>query len=132
MNVFDCHVNRSPMRGRITNIAYRQGSFLNAGTGQGNANRTNAMASSSETKHGEIGVVQIAGLVARRILCFVNENEPLDGGRAYRPDPFRFAPRRLPARGQRARVSVGQRAIAGETVIAEFGSLKGPIVSRRS
>ncbi|MEF0939322.1 phosphatidylserine decarboxylase [Rhizobium sp. BR 362] len=131
MNVFDCHVNRSPMRGRITNIAYRQGSFLNAELDKASEqNERNGLV--VETKHGEIGVVQIAGLVARRILCFVNENEPIDAGE--RIGLIRFGSRLdvfLPAEAA-ARVAVGQRAIAGETVIAEFGSLKGPIVSRRS
>jgi phosphatidylserine decarboxylase len=131
MNVFDCHVNRSPMRGRITNIAYRQGSFLNAELDKASEqNERNGLV--IETKHGEIGVVQIAGLVARRILCFVNENEPIDAGE--RIGLIRFGSRLdvfLPAEAA-ARVAVGQRAIAGETVIAEFGSLKGPIVSHRS
>ncbi|QND50034.1 phosphatidylserine decarboxylase [Rhizobium lusitanum] len=131
MNVFDCHVNRSPMRGRITNIAYRQGSFLNAELDKASEqNERNGL--TIETKHGEIGVVQIAGLVARRILCFVNVNEPLDAGE--RIGLIRFGSRLdvfLPA-GAEPRVAVGQRAIAGETVIAEFGSPKGPTVSRRS
>jgi phosphatidylserine decarboxylase len=131
MNVFDCHVNRSPMRGRITNIAYRQGSFLNAELDKASEqNERNGLV--IETKHGEIGVVQIAGLVARRILCFVNPNEPLDAGE--RIGLIRFGSRLdvfLPE-GASPRVAVGQRAIAGETVIAEFGSPKGPTVSRRS
>ncbi|MGY5806328.1 phosphatidylserine decarboxylase [Rhizobium sp. LEGMi198b] len=131
MNVFDCHVNRSPMRGRITTVAYRQGSFLNAELDKASEqNERNGLV--VETKHGEIGVVQIAGLVARRILCFVNENEPVDAGE--RIGLIRFGSRLdvfLPAEAA-ARVAVGQRAIAGETVIAEFGSLKGPILSRRS
>ena len=85
-----------------------------------------------ETKHGEIGVVQIAGLVARRILCFVHPNEPLDAGE--RIGLIRFGSRLdvfLPE-GASPRVAVGQRAIAGETVIAEFGSAKGATISRRS
>jgi len=76
--------------------------------------------------------VQIAGLVARRILCFVNPNEPLDAGE--RIGLIRFGSRLdifLPE-GASARVAVGQRAIAGETVIAEFGSTKGATLSRRS
>ncbi len=131
MNVFDCHVNRSPMRGRITNIAYRQGSFLNAELDKASEqNERNGLV--IETKHGEIGVVQIAGLVARRILCFVHPNEPLDAGE--RIGLIRFGSRLdifLPE-GASPRVAVGQRAIAGETVIAEFGSAKGATLSRRS
>ncbi|TCL70201.1 phosphatidylserine decarboxylase [Rhizobium sp. BK251] len=131
MNVFDCHVNRSPIRGRIRTIAYREGSFLNAELDKASEqNERNGLV--VETGHGEIGVVQIAGLVARRILCFVRENEPIDAGE--RIGLIRFGSRVdvfLPA-GAASRVSVGQTAIAGETVIAEFGSAKGPVISRRS
>lgn len=131
MNVFDCHVNRSPMRGRIRTIAYREGSFLNAELDKASEqNERNGLV--VETGHGEIGVVQIAGLVARRILCFVRENEPIDAGE--RIGLIRFGSRLdvfLPA-GAASRVSVGQTAVAGETVIAEFGSAKGPVISRRS
>jgi phosphatidylserine decarboxylase len=119
------------MRGRITNIAYRQGSFLNAELDKASEqNERNGLV--IETKHGEIGVVQIAGLVARRILCFVHPNEPLDAGE--RIGLIRFGSRLdifLPE-GASPRVAVGQRAIAGETVIAEFGSAKGATISRRS
>ncbi|MDE1993641.1 MAG: phosphatidylserine decarboxylase [Rhizobiaceae bacterium] len=130
MNVFDCHVNRAPMRGRITTVAYRSGSFLNAELDKASEqNERNGVV--IQTRHGEIGVVQIAGLVARRILCFVHEGEPLDAGERF--GLIRFGSRLdvfLPT-GAVSRVSVGQRAIAGETVIAEFGSLKGPTLSRR-
>ena len=130
MNVFDCHVNRAPMRGRILSIAYREGSFLNAELDKASEqNERNGLV--VETKHGQIGVVQIAGFVARRILCFVQPNEPIDAGERF--GLIRFGSRLdvfLPA-GAAARVSVGQKAVAGETVLAEFGSAKGPIVSRR-
>jgi phosphatidylserine decarboxylase len=130
MNVFDCHVNRAPMRGRIQSIAYREGSFLNAELDKASEqNERNGLV--IDTRHGQIGVVQIAGLVARRILCFVHQDEPIDAGE--RIGLIRFGSRLdvfLPA-GAAARVAVGQKAVAGETVIAEFGSTKGPIVSRR-
>jgi phosphatidylserine decarboxylase len=131
MNVFDCHVNRSPMRGRIQSITYREGSFLNAELDKASEqNERNGLV--VETRHGQVGVVQIAGFVARRILCFVHPNEPIDAGE--RIGLIRFGSRVdvfLPA-GAAARVSLGQKAVAGETVLAEFGSAKGPIVSRRS
>ncbi|MBV2187381.1 MAG: phosphatidylserine decarboxylase, partial [Rhizobium sp.] len=85
-----------------------------------------------ETTHGDIGVVQIAGLVARRIVCWANPNDPLAAGERF--GLIRFGSRLdvfVPA-GAEPRVSIGQTAIAGETVIAEFGSAKGPVVSRRS
>lgn len=131
MNVFNCHVNRAPVRGRVTNVAYREGSFLNAELDKASQeNERNGLV--IESTHGEIGVVQIAGLVARRIVCWTHVNEPLDAGERF--GLIRFGSRLdvfLPA-GAEPRVSLGQTAIAGETVIAEFGSSKGPVVSRRS
>lgn len=131
MNVFDCHVNRAPMRGRILDIVHREGSFVNAELDKASEqNERNGLV--IETRHGQIGVVQIAGLVARRILCFVNPNDPVDAGE--RIGLIRFGSRLdvfLPT-GAASRVSLGQTAIAGETIIAEFGSAKGPVLSRRS
>lgn len=131
MNVFNCHVNRAPVRGRITNIAYREGSFLNAELDKASQeNERNGLV--IETTHGNIGVVQIAGLVARRIVCWSNPNETLTTGERF--GLIRFGSRLdvfLPA-GAEPRVALGQTAVAGETVIAEFGSAKGPVVSRRS
>lgn len=131
MNVFNCHVNRAPVRGRVTTIAYKEGQFLNAELDKASTdNERNGLV--IETKHGQIGVVQIAGLVARRIICWINPNEPLDAGERF--GLIRFGSRLdvfLPA-GAEPRVSLGQTAIAGETVIAEFGSAKGPVISRRS
>ncbi|MCL6706874.1 phosphatidylserine decarboxylase [Pseudomonas sp. R2.Fl] len=131
MNVFNCHVNRAPMRGRIANIVYREGSFLNAELDKASQdNERNGLV--IETTHGEIGVVQIAGLVARRIVCWPNPSDTLEAGERF--GLIRFGSRLdvfLPV-GAEPRVSLGQTAIAGETVIAEFGSAKGPVLSRRS
>ncbi|MBT9368502.1 phosphatidylserine decarboxylase [Rhizobium sp. CSW-27] len=131
MNVFDCHVNRAPARGRISRIVYRPGQFVNAELDKASTdNERNGLV--IETKHGKLGVVQIAGLVARRILCFVHENEPVDAGERF--GLIRFGSRLdiyVPAGGE-PRVSLGQRCVCGETVIAEFGSTKGPTLSRRS
>ncbi|WP_165220827.1 phosphatidylserine decarboxylase [Affinirhizobium pseudoryzae] len=131
MNVFDCHVNRAPARGRVSKIVYRPGQFVNAELDKASTdNERNGLV--IETKHGRLGVVQIAGLVARRILCFVHENEPLDAGERF--GLIRFGSRLdiyVPAGGE-PRVSLGQRCICGETVIAEFGSTKGPTLSRRA
>ncbi|MFK0330327.1 phosphatidylserine decarboxylase [Rhizobium sp. NPDC090275] len=131
MNVFNCHVNRAPMRGRIVSVNYRSGSFVNAELDKASEdNERNGLV--IETAHGQIGVVQIAGLVARRILCWANANEPLDAGERF--GLIRFGSRLdifLPE-GAQPRVTLGQTAIAGETVLAEFGSAKGPVVSRRA
>lgn len=131
MNVFNCHVNRAPVRGRVSAIVYKEGQFLNAELDKASTdNERNGLV--IESKHGRVGVVQIAGLVARRIICWTNPNEPLDAGERF--GLIRFGSRLdvfLPA-GAEPRVSLGQTAIAGETVIAEFGSAKGPTISRRS
>ncbi|MEM5491755.1 phosphatidylserine decarboxylase [Hoeflea sp. AS16] len=130
MNVFNCHVNRAPMKGRVLRKIYSQGSFLNAELDKASTeNERSGLV--LETARGEIGVVQIAGLVARRILCWAEENEQLDAGERF--GLIRFGSRLdvfLPA-SVRPLVSVGQTAIAGETMLAEFGSNKGPVVSRR-
>ncbi|MEQ8306984.1 MAG: phosphatidylserine decarboxylase [Hoeflea sp.] len=131
MNVFDCHVNRSPVAGQLVRKVYSKGSFLNAELDKASSeNERSGMVIETE-RHGEIGVVQIAGLVARRILCWSDEGEMLDAGERF--GLIRFGSRLdvfLPA-GARSLVSVGQTAIAGETMLAEFGSAKGPVVSRR-
>lgn len=130
MNVFNCHVNRAPMRGTITRIAYRAGQFVNAELDKASSeNERNGLV--IETAHGAIGTVQIAGLVARRIICWSSQGEQLQAGQRF--GLIRFGSRLdvfLPA-GAEPRVSLGQLAIAGETVLAEFGSEKGPTLGRR-
>jgi phosphatidylserine decarboxylase len=120
MNVFDCHVNRSPVLGRIERIVYHEGLFLNASLDKASEdNERNAliMATPEGTR---IAVVQIAGLVARRIVRFVNNGQALVAGQ--RIGMIRFGSRAdiyLPA-GTVALVGEGQTAIAGETVLAEL------------
>ena len=130
MNVFNCHVNRAPMQGSIRRIAYRAGKFVNAELDKAShENERNGVV--IDTTHGEIGVVQIAGLVARRIVCWSAVNDTLQAGERF--GLIRFGSRLdvfLPE-GAEPRVSLGQTAIAGETVLAEFGSAKGPVISRR-
>jgi phosphatidylserine decarboxylase len=126
MSVFDCHVNRSPISGRIERIAYRQGAFLNADLDKASEdNERNALIINSGRTR--IGVVQIAGLIARRIVPFVQEGQSIAAG--DRIGMIRFGSRvdvYLPE-GCRALVAEGQIAIAGETVIAD---LAGANVSR--
>jgi phosphatidylserine decarboxylase len=121
MNVFNVHVNRAPASGKIARIAYKPGIFLNAELDKASEdNERNAVR--IETDGGvEVGVVQIAGLVARRIVCFVGEGEGIMVGDRF--GLIRFGSRLdvyLP-RGTRALVTVGQTAIAGETVFAQLG-----------
>lgn len=119
MSVFDCHVNRIPMAGRIARIAYKPGLFLNADLDKASEdNERNGFV--IDTHRGRIGLVQIAGLIARRIVCFVSEGDELAPG--DRIGLIRFGSRvdvYLPE-GSRPLVAIGSRAIAGETVLAEF------------
>ncbi|MEM7215849.1 MAG: phosphatidylserine decarboxylase [Pseudomonadota bacterium] len=123
MNVFNCHVNRSPMRGRISRIIYKNGSFLNAELDKASQdNERNSLV--LETERGEIAVVQIAGLVARRIVCWANQGDELVSGERF--GLIRFGSRLdvyLPEKAT-TMVAVGQIAIAGETVLATFGKNK--------
>lgn len=119
MDVFSCHINRAPVRGRISLIEHRAGRFLNAELDKASAeNERNSLA--IESPHGPVAVVQIAGLVARRILCWAEAPGEIAMGERF--GLIRFGSRLdvyLPA-GAVPRVSVGQTAIGGETVIAVF------------
>jgi phosphatidylserine decarboxylase len=121
MSVFDCHVNRSPVAGRIERIAYTPGKFLNADLDKASEdNERNALVVASAA--GRVGVVQIAGLIARRIVCWVKDGQPIASGE--RIGMIRFGSRvdvYLPA-GTATLVSEGQTSLAGETVIAELGN----------
>jgi phosphatidylserine decarboxylase len=120
MSIFDCHVNRSPVAGSVVSIAYRPGKFVNAALDKASEeNERNGIV--LDTAHGRIAVVQIAGLIARRILCFAKPGDRLGAGQ--RIGLIRFGSRLdvyLPA-GVAVAVAEGQTAIAGETVIARFG-----------
>jgi phosphatidylserine decarboxylase len=122
MSVFDCHVNRAPVSGRIERIAYTPGKFLNADLDKASEdNERNALLIGTQV--GRIGVVQIAGLIARRIVGWVKEGQSIGAGE--RIGMIRFGSRvdvYLPV-GSVPRVSQGQTALAGETVIADLGSL---------
>jgi phosphatidylserine decarboxylase len=119
MSVFNCHVNRSPVAGRIERIAYRPGKFINAELDKASEdNERNSLVISSA--NGRIGVTQIAGLVARRIVCFVREGQTIGAGERF--GLIRFGSRLdvyLPE-GTAALVSEGQTAVAGETILADF------------
>ena len=119
MSVFDCHVNRTPVTGRIEKIVYRAGKFLNADLDKASEdNERNAFLIS--TASARIGVVQIAGLIARRIVPFVKEGQTVSAGE--RIGMIRFGSRvdvYLPE-GARPLVAEGQLSLAGETVIADL------------
>ncbi len=119
MSVFDCHVNRSPVAGRIERMVYRAGKFLSADLDKASEdNERNAFVIA--TGGARVAVVQIAGLVARRIVPFVREGDAIAAGE--RIGMIRFGSRvdvYLPE-GVRALVAEGQTAIAGETVLADL------------
>jgi phosphatidylserine decarboxylase len=118
MSVFDCHVNRSPVAGRIERMVYRAGKFISADLDK--ASEDNERNAFIITGRARIGVVQIAGLVARRIVPFVQEGQVVAAG--DRIGMIRFGSRvdvYLPE-GGRAVVAEGQTAIAGETVLADL------------
>jgi phosphatidylserine decarboxylase len=122
MNVFDCHVNRAPVGGRVARIAYHPGKFLNASLDKASAeNERNGVVLELDDG-GSLAVVQIAGLVARRIRCFAAEGDRLRTGERF--GLIRFGSRLdvyLPE-GAAPLVAAGQAAVAGETVIADLAS----------
>lgn len=119
MNVFSVHINRAPARGTVKTIAYRPGKFLNADLDKASTeNERNGLV--IDSPHGEMGVVQVAGLVARRILCWMKEGDQIATGQRF--GLIRFGSRvdiYLP-QGAVPRVALGQTAIAGETIIADY------------
>lgn len=125
MSVFDCHVNRAPISGRIQRIVYSPGLFLNADLDKASEdNERNGLV--IETPDGRLGVVQIAGLIARRIVSFVHEGETIEAGDRF--GLIRFGSRVdvylsdsvIPL------IGLGARAIAGETVLADLRSGEEP------
>jgi phosphatidylserine decarboxylase len=120
MNVFNCHVNRAPIGGTITKVAYRPGKFLNASLDKASVdNERNGLA--IRMADGRLlGVVQIAGLVARRIVCEVKEGDDIRTGERF--GMIRFGSRLdvyLPE-GTAPLVVLGQTMVAGETVLADL------------
>jgi phosphatidylserine decarboxylase len=120
MSVFDCHVNRSPVTGRIERMAYRAGLFVNADLDKASDNNERNCFLIKTASGARIGVVQIAGLVARRIVPFVREGTAIGAGE--RIGMIRFGSRVdvYLADGGRPLVAEGQIAVAGETIIADL------------
>jgi phosphatidylserine decarboxylase len=122
MSVFDCHINRSPVAGRVERIVYRAGKFISADLDKASEdNERNAFVVVTETGQ-RLAVVQIAGLVARRIVCFARESDLLEAGQ--RIGMIRFGSRvdvYLPV-GTRVLAGEGQITIAGETVLADLAA----------
>jgi phosphatidylserine decarboxylase len=119
MSIFNCHVNRSAVSGRIERIVYRAGKFLNADLDKASEdNERNALVIACSG--GRVAVVQIAGLIARRIVCTAREGQTITAGERF--GMIRFGSRLdvyLPE-SARALVAEGQTVIAGETILADF------------
>jgi phosphatidylserine decarboxylase len=132
LSVLDVHITRSPVSGRIVRSIYVPGSFLNAADDKASDENERRVMIIQKPDGVEIGVVQIAGLVARRIVPFLHEGDSVGVGE--RLGLIRFGSRvdvYLPV-GKHALVSVGQTAAAGETVLADLQSAEPERVARRS
>ncbi len=122
LSVFDVHINRAPVAGRILRSIYVPGAFINAAADKASEENERRSLVIQTPRGDEVAVVQIAGLIARRIVTFSQEGDTVGTGQRF--GLIRFGSRvdvYLPP-GRTALVAVGQRAVAGETVFADFQS----------
>lgn len=122
LSVFDVHVQRNPIGGLVKKVVYKPGMFLNAGNDLASAENERCAALILRPDGKDLAVVQIAGLVARRIICDLQEGQDIRAGARY--GLIRFGSRLdiyLP-KGVEPLVCAGQRTIGGETVLADFNS----------
>ena len=118
MNVFDCHVNRTPCAGQVEEILYKPGKFFNASLDKASEDNERNYYKIKDTYGNEIITVQIAGLIARRIVCETNKNQELKQGE--RIGMIRFGSRAdVYYENYEPLVKIGQRAISGETLLAK-------------
>ncbi|HEY7670240.1 MAG TPA: phosphatidylserine decarboxylase [Hyphomicrobium sp.] len=132
LSVLDVHITRSPVAGRIVRSIYVPGAFLNAALDKASEENERRAFIIERPDGAQIAVVQIAGLIARRIVAFVHEGDSVGAGE--RIGLIRFGSRvdvYLPP-GKTALIAVGQVAVAGETVLADMKSDEPERVSRRS
>ena len=118
MNVFDCHVNRTPCQGKISEILYKPGKFLNASLDKASEDNERNYYKITNNLGEDIIVVQIAGLIARRIVCESSKDQQLEQGE--RIGMIRFGSRSdVYFENYKPLVKVGQKTIAGETLLAK-------------
>ena len=118
MNVFDCHVNRTPCGGKIEEILYKPGKFLNASLDKASEDNERNYFKIKDNQNNDVVVVQIAGLVARRIVCESNKDQQLKQG--DRIGMIRFGSRAdVYYENYEPLVKIGQTAISGETLLAK-------------
>jgi len=132
LSIFDVHIQRAPVAGNVVRSLYIPGKFVNAALDKASEDNERRLMVIGTPTDGEVGVVQIAGLIARRIISFVETGEAVGIGQRF--GLIRFGSRvdiYLPP-GKTALVSVGQRAIAGETVFADLHSVEPEREARRA
>ncbi len=118
MNVFDCHVNRTPCEGKISEILYKPGKFLNASLDKASEDNERNYYKITNNQSEDVIVVQIAGLIARRIVCESSKDQKLQQGE--RIGMIRFGSRAdVYFENYKTLVKVGQKTIAGETLLAK-------------
>ena len=128
LNIFDVHVNRIPCDGKIIKRVYHPGAFFNASLDKASEHNERQALALKDAEGREVGFVQIAGLIARRIVCTIAENQEVKAGERF--GMIRFGSRvdlYLP-QGISPLVMEGQRVIGGETVMADFSSQESPRV----
>ena len=118
MNVFDCHVNRTPCSGTVEEILYKPGKFLNASLDKASEDNERNYYKIKDPHGNSIVLVQIAGLIARRIVCETNKNQELKQG--DRVGMIRFGSRAdVYFENYETLVKIGQKTISGETLLAK-------------
>jgi len=118
MNVFDCHVNRTPCAGKISEILYKPGKFLNASLDKASEDNERNYYKITNNQGEDVIVVQIAGLIARRIVCESNKDQQVQQGE--RIGMIRFGSRAdVYFENYKTLIKVGQKTIAGETLLAK-------------
>ncbi len=118
MNIFDCHVNRTPCAGQVEEILYKPGKFLNASFDKASEDNERNYYKIKDNHGNDVVIVQIAGLIARRIVCETNKNQELKQG--DRIGMIRFGSRAdVYYENYDSLVKVGQKAISGETLLAK-------------
>ena len=118
MNVFDCHVNRFPSSGKINKIFYKPGSYVNASLDKASEENERNYINMTNSNGDELILVQIAGLIARRIVCEVKENEEIKQGNKF--GIIRFGSRvDLYFEDYKLMVNLNQKTISGETILAK-------------
>jgi phosphatidylserine decarboxylase len=118
MNVFDCHVNRVPSSGKITQILYKPGIYINASLDKASEDNERNYVKMININGDEIILTQIAGLIARRIVCEIKENDEIQQGNKF--GIIRFGSRvDLYFENYQLMINVNQKTIGGETIIAK-------------